>query len=77
MEKKRMEKKRMEILDAAKGEEEELFSDIGISTRARLGTVDVNVKFLDNITILLNKPIPDWPEQSIYVARRSVINHFF
>ena len=36
MEKKRMEKKRMEILDAAKGEEEELFSDIGISTQLRV-----------------------------------------
>ena len=53
-----MEKKRMEIIDAAKGEEEKLFADIGMSTRARLGTVDV--KFLDNITMQLNKPTPDW-----------------
>ena len=51
-----MEKKRMEIIDAAKGEEEKLFADIGISTRARLGTVDV--KFLDNITKLLNNNKP-------------------
>ena len=56
-----MEKKRMEIIDAAKREEEESFADIGISTRARLGTVDL--KFLDNIAMLLNKPTLDWPEQ--------------
>ena len=55
-----MEKKRMEIINAAKREEES-FADIGISTRARLGTVDL--KFLDNIAMLLNKPTLDWPEQ--------------
>ena len=44
-----MEKKRKEIIDAAKGEE------------YPPGTVDV--RFLDNITMLLNKPTPDWPEQ--------------
>ena len=44
-----MEKKRKEIIDAAKGEE------------YLPGTVEV--KFMDNITKLLNKPTPDWPEQ--------------
>ena len=44
-----MEKKRMEIIDAAKGEE------------YPPGTVDV--KFLNNITMLFEKPRPDWPKQ--------------